>query len=378
MTTLTITDHRLADVPFRASPNMGGRIEPSLIVVHDTAGRLDKGGTVSWFCDPKARVSAHVVVERDGAVTQVVPFDRAAWHAGKSSWKGRASCNGFAIGIEIVNPGKLTRVGSAARAWFGEGYDIASCVEIGTTAHGHGWWLAYTDAQIATVRALIEALAAHYPTITDVAAHWEISPGRKVDTGPNFPLSDMKALISGRWELSRIEIENAQRRLDALGYWPGPVDGIMGPKTRSAIRDFQEQHELPVLDGKAREDGGLDRATWQRLFAEDARPAPKGTADPGAAVAAAERTARDASIAKRVTEVFGGLSIAEALVEVSAAVGTAETAKSLGSRIGDLMAWAATPRGLVAVGAVIACGAVWAFAHRIARHAAPATPDPGQ
>ena len=77
----------------------GGRLEPTLIVLHDTAGRLAKGSSVAWLCNPKAKASAHLVVERDGSVTQLAEFDPpVAWHAGQSSWRGRSGCNAFAIG----------------------------------------------------------------------------------------------------------------------------------------------------------------------------------------------------------------------------------------------------------------------------------------
>lgn len=116
---------------FAPSPNIGGRIEPTLIVLHDTASPLASDGSISWLCNPQSKVSAHFVVGRDGRVTQLVPCDRAAWHAGQSSWCGRANCNGYAIGIEIVNPGKLTRRGDMAYAWFGHGWPLADLVEIG-------------------------------------------------------------------------------------------------------------------------------------------------------------------------------------------------------------------------------------------------------
>jgi N-acetyl-anhydromuramyl-L-alanine amidase AmpD len=72
------------------SPNCGGRIEPHLIVLHDTADRLRPDDTVSWFATSRSKVSAHLVVGRDGSIVQMVDFDRAAWHAGKSSWRARA------------------------------------------------------------------------------------------------------------------------------------------------------------------------------------------------------------------------------------------------------------------------------------------------
>ncbi|MFP3560967.1 N-acetylmuramoyl-L-alanine amidase, partial [Paraburkholderia sp. SIMBA_049] len=46
-------------------------------------------------------VSAHLFVERDGAVTQFVSLLDRAWHAGVSSFDGREGCNDFSIGIEL-------------------------------------------------------------------------------------------------------------------------------------------------------------------------------------------------------------------------------------------------------------------------------------
>ena len=373
-----IVNHRLAGVPYVPSPNCGGRIEPTLIVLHDTADRLRPDDTISWFKDPKSKVSAHFVVARDGSVTQMVPCDRAAWHAGKSSWKGRASCNNFAIGIEIDNPGKLTRVGDHAVAWFGEKFPLTQCVEMTTPAHGRGWWLRYTEAQLETVRELIQALLAAYSTITDVAAHWEISPGRKVDTGPHFPLDDMKALLAGRWVLSWGQIRDAQQRLDALGYWPGPVDGIIGVKTRAAIRAFQEQNGLPMYaDAISRPDGGLDRQTWDLLFSDAAKPAPMGT-NAGAAVAAARGAREDATILVGSGLLTGAVTFAEMVHRISEALTTAESIQNISVRTIDLAFWLLTPKGLTTLVVLAMCfGVVW-IPRRIAKRTAAVTPQPAQ
>lgn len=42
------------------------------------------------------------------------------------------------------------------------------------------------------------------------------------------------------------ETSGIQARLANLGYTPGPIDGLMGPRTRQAIRDFQDQYALTV------------------------------------------------------------------------------------------------------------------------------------
>jgi len=49
------------------------------IVIHDTEGNFN--GTVSWFQDPAAQVSAHYVVRSsDGHVVQMVAEKNIAWH----------------------------------------------------------------------------------------------------------------------------------------------------------------------------------------------------------------------------------------------------------------------------------------------------------
>src|ERR1700752_3747425 len=46
-------------------------------------------------------VSAHALVRRDGEIVQYVPFGERAWHAGKSTYRGRSACNDFSIGVEL-------------------------------------------------------------------------------------------------------------------------------------------------------------------------------------------------------------------------------------------------------------------------------------
>lgn len=98
-----------------------------------------------------ARVSAHLLIERDGASTQFVSFGDRAWHAGISMFRGRANCNDFSIGIEL------------------EGTDFE----------------AFTDAQYAALNSAIGALLISYP-IQAVRGHCDIARDRKTDPGPFF------------------------------------------------------------------------------------------------------------------------------------------------------------------------------------------------
>lgn len=185
----------MTPLPYKASPNVGGKLVPEYIVLHDTASGLNDGGPISWLTNPVSKVSAHVVIGRDGKITQLVPFNVKAWHAGQSTWAGRPLLNGFSIGIEIVNPGKLQQV--APGIYKGVGiYDTNKHPSLvvkraKTAAHGDGFWLAYTDAQVAAVHDLCEGLCKSYG-IKEILTHWLISPGRKIDTNPLFPLEQLR------------------------------------------------------------------------------------------------------------------------------------------------------------------------------------------
>jgi N-acetylmuramoyl-L-alanine amidase len=99
------------------TPNKGGFLEPRYLVLHFTAGRSAKQ-SIDWLCSPQAQASAHLVVGRDGAITQLAPFNVKTWHAGVSHWEGLSGLNSHSIGIEMDNAGRLTKVGTTYRAWF--------------------------------------------------------------------------------------------------------------------------------------------------------------------------------------------------------------------------------------------------------------------
>ncbi len=193
------------------TPNKSGSLKPELIIVHDTAGQLDHMTSVSWLCNPQAKASAHFVIGRKGEIIQLASCLVKTWHAGKSSYKGRQNVNDFAIGIEIANPGKLFRPQGSltARAAFGKEYSVKdyniSFAE--TKSHGAGWWVPYSEAQIKATLDLCMAIGDKYG-IKDVAAHFEISPGRKIDVNPLFPLAWLRAKLSGRQDdTNSVEVE---------------------------------------------------------------------------------------------------------------------------------------------------------------------------
>lgn len=362
---------------FVASPNKGGRIEPTLIVLHDTADRLKPGDTISWFQNPKAKVSAHFVVARDGSITQMIDCDRAAWHAGESSWHGRVGCNGFAIGIEIDNPGKLTPRGDKALAWYGEAFSLDECERTDSSCetHGAGAWLPYTEAQLAAVEALVAALGAAYPSIKDVAGHFEISPGRKVDPGPQFPMARMAAALGYRAAPDPDAIADLQLRLAALGYPVGAADGIIGARTRGALRIFQEQNGLDQT-------GSPDKATMVSLMSGHAKGMPlahrENITREDLAHDHGSSTIRLTSGVKRTSELVGAVALGlagansgdtpevslQTLPDPEVIISAAEKNRNLGERLIDLVAWAQTRNGLLTIAAVALLTGIWMLANK--------------
>jgi N-acetyl-anhydromuramoyl-L-alanine amidase len=110
------------------------------------------------------KVSAHLLIERTGAITQFVAFDLRAWHAGVSHFLGRDNCNDNSIGIEL------------------EGCDD----------------IAYTDRQYEALAAITRELLARYPAIgmDRIVGHSDIAPGRKTDPGPAFDWDRYKGMLA--------------------------------------------------------------------------------------------------------------------------------------------------------------------------------------
>jgi peptidoglycan hydrolase-like protein with peptidoglycan-binding domain len=63
---------------------------------------------------------------------------------------------------------------------------------------------------------------------------------------------------SAQSQTGQADVRQAQERLKELGYYEGAIDGIYGPKTAEAMREYQRAQGLPVT-------GTLDQETAQAL-----------------------------------------------------------------------------------------------------------------
>ncbi|WP_025652402.1 MULTISPECIES: 1,6-anhydro-N-acetylmuramyl-L-alanine amidase AmpD [unclassified Psychrobacter] len=185
---MIIKDGRLSSATWLMSPNYNKRpdnLTIDTIIIHNISLPPNEFGAygtdgmhyvkalftnqLNWEAHPYfqtiqgAEVSAHLFIERDGAITQFVNFAERAWHAGRSSYLGRPECNDYSIGIEL------------------EGSDFVS----------------FTSVQYDTLAAVIAALYDAYPkTRRHLTGHSDIAPGRKTDPGDYFDWAKLRGLVA--------------------------------------------------------------------------------------------------------------------------------------------------------------------------------------
>jgi len=118
------------------------------------AGCIDVSQHSSFHDIAELRVSSHLFIRRDGEIVQFVDFNKRAWHAGVSNFKGIEKCNDFSIGIEL------------------EGTDH----------------IEYSDLQYTSLVQVTKSLMKTYPKITkqQICGHSDIAPNRKTDPGESF------------------------------------------------------------------------------------------------------------------------------------------------------------------------------------------------
>ena len=184
---MTINEGLLSAATWLASPNVNKRPQNTsidTIVIHNISlppsefGACGANGIhyvkalftnqLDWDAHPYfqtikgAEVSAHLFIERDGNITQFVNFNERAWHAGRSSYLGRAECNDYSIGIEL------------------EGSDFVP----------------FSAAQYEALAKAIVAIYDAYPkTRRHLTGHSDIAPGRKTDPGDYFEWTKLREMI---------------------------------------------------------------------------------------------------------------------------------------------------------------------------------------
>ncbi|MGF7140238.1 N-acetylmuramoyl-L-alanine amidase [Roseimarinus sediminis] len=187
------------------TPNHSGLFSagmPDTLVIHYTAG-AGYQSTAEWLCNETAGASAHLVIGRQGELAQLLPFNKMAWHAGTSAWKGRTHLNRFSIGIELANAGMLTRRASGYFTSFGQKVaDDKVVLARHKSRTSEEAWEAFSEAQLEMCEAVCIALKQCYD-IKEIVGHDDIAPERKIDPGPAFPMEHLRSkVLFGRSDAS--------------------------------------------------------------------------------------------------------------------------------------------------------------------------------
>ena len=139
----------------------------------------------------KEELSAHYVVGLNGDVTQLVPEEKRAWHAGISSWREFNNLNHNSIGIEI------------------------SSMSMGQEP--------YSERQINSLIELCQGIIArHHIPVRNVVGHSDIAPTRKPDPGAAFPWQKLAENGIGLWydlnDAEKVKESNPEILLQKIGY----------------------------------------------------------------------------------------------------------------------------------------------------------------
>lgn len=218
------------------SPNWDERALPvSMVVLHYTGMRTG-AEALERLCDPRAKVSAHYLIDEDGTVIALVPEDKRAWHAGRSYWRGITDVNSASIGIELVNP-------------------------------GHEWgYRPFPDAQMeALLPLLADIVDRHGISPTNVVGHSDVAPARKTDPGELFDwerLARLRLALPIPRPKMWLVYDNPGAfflALERFGY-----DISDGP---AAVRAFQRRWRPALIDGEI--DGQIGGLLFELLLERD-------------------------------------------------------------------------------------------------------------
>jgi N-acetylmuramoyl-L-alanine amidase len=187
-----------------------------MLVVHYT-GMLSAADALARLCDAEAKVSAHYLIDEDGAIHHLVAEHHRAWHAGVARWRGEANINDRSIGIELVNPG-----------------------------HEFGY-RQFPDEQMAAFRELATDVVKRHPIAPrNVIGHSDVAPTRKTDPGEFFDWRGMAEAGIGLWpeQSDHLEQDPAQleNMLAAIGY--DTSDFV------AALRAFQRHYRQHRVNGR--------------------------------------------------------------------------------------------------------------------------------
>lgn len=227
-----------------------------MVVIHHTAGNFKSSAYV--LTKPTSRpVSSHYLVPEPNdesykhkrlKVFELVPETGRAWHAGSSYWAGKSALNDHSIGIEVVNQTHCKRADPSLK----------------NPPKRICFYPDFAENQIDILIDLLHGILERHPRIspTNVIAHSDIAPGRKIDPGPRFPWQRLYQVGIGAWFDDKTVIKywerftktpmpliNVQKALHTYGY-KIEATGVLDEQTRNVLQSFQLHFRPMELTGE--------------------------------------------------------------------------------------------------------------------------------
>jgi len=200
------------------------------IVFHYT-GMQSERESLARLSDPRSKVSAHYLINRNGKIYRLIQDNQVAWHAGKSCWGKYENLNKNSLGIELVNKG-----------------------------HSFGY-TNFSKKQLLSLVKLSKYLIKKYRIKKKyIVGHSDIAPLRKIDPGEKFPWQELAKKKIGIWHnykkdflkqfrKTKISKENKLKffkNINNIGYCTFDKNKLILNKTVIA---FQRHYRKELING---------------------------------------------------------------------------------------------------------------------------------
>jgi N-acetyl-anhydromuramyl-L-alanine amidase AmpD len=151
------------------------------IYLHHTAGNGNAEGVSRYWNGNDSRIATAFIIGENGTIVQCFSSKHWAWHLGidtedfARNGAKYSNLNKLSVGIEVCNWGYLKKKGDKYYNYAGGVVNPSYVTELDQPYKGYKYWYKYSDAQIESLRQLVEYLCETYDIPKDYRSEiWSI------------------------------------------------------------------------------------------------------------------------------------------------------------------------------------------------------------